>query len=125
MVCDRTIAAAYSVRGSAAGRVSAPVTWDELPAVEIEDFTIATMPGRFADLGDLHAGIDDAVWDIEPLLEWADRDERDRGLGDAPYPPNYPKMEGEPPRVQPSRMNEANWPKQLAPDPDVAPQDLC
>jgi hypothetical protein len=89
--------------------VSAPVTWDELPDVEMRDFTIATMPARFAELGDLHAGMDDAVWSIEPLLEWADRDERDRGLGDAPYPPNFPKQEGEPPRVQPSRMNPSNW----------------
>ncbi|GAB2464162.1 DNA polymerase domain-containing protein [Jatrophihabitans fulvus] len=106
---DRTIAAAYSVRGTPAGRVSAPVTWDELPDVEMDDFTIATMPARFAELGDLHAGIDDAVWSIEPLLEWAERDEADRGLGDAPYPPNFPKQEGEPPRVQPSRKNPANW----------------
>jgi hypothetical protein len=85
------------------------VTWAELPAVEMADFTIETMPGRFASLGDLHAGIDDAVFSIEPLLEWAERDEVDRGLGDAPYPPNFPKQEGEPPRVQPSRMNKANW----------------
>ena len=106
---DRTIASAYSVRGRPWGPVSAPVTWDELPHVEMEDFTIATMPGRFADLGDVHAGIDDAVWSIAPLLEWAERDERDRGLGDAPYPPNFPKMEGEPPRVQPSKMNKDNW----------------
>jgi DNA ligase D len=106
---DRTIASAYSVRGRPHGPVSAPVTWAELPDVEMDDFTIATMPARFAELGDLHAGIDDAVWSIEPLLEWADRDERDHGLGDMPYPPNFPKMEGEPPRVQPSRMNEANW----------------
>jgi DNA ligase D len=106
---DRTIAAAYSVRGMPHGPVSAPVTWAELPDVEMEDFTIATMPARFAELGDVHAGIDDAVWSIEPLLEWADRDESDHGLGDAPYPPNYPKQEGEPPRVQPSRMNRANW----------------
>jgi DNA ligase D len=106
---DRTIAAAYSVRGQPHGPVSAPITWDELPDVEMTDFTIATMPARFAELGDVHAGIDDAVWDIEPLLEWADRDERDHGLGDAPYPPNFPKQEGEPPRVQPSRMNKANW----------------
>ena len=106
---DRTIAAAYSVRGSPAGRVSAPVTWDELPDVEMDDFTIATMPARFAALGDVHAGIDDAVWSIEPLLEWADRDEHDRGLGDAPYPPNYPKMPGEPPRVQPSKKVVAHW----------------
>jgi DNA ligase D len=106
---DRTIASAYSVRGRPNGPVSAPVSWEELPYVEIDDFTIATMPARFAELGDLHAGIDDAVWSIEPLLELADRDERDRGLGDMPYPPNYPKQEGEPPRVQPSRMNPANW----------------
>ena len=63
----------------------------------------------FAELGDLHAGIDDAVWDIEPLLEWSARDEKDRGLGDAPYPPNYPKQEGEPPRVQPSKKVAAHW----------------
>jgi DNA ligase D len=100
---DRTIAAAYSVRGGPRGLVSAPVTWVELPDIEMADFTLATMPARFAELGDLHAGIDDAVWNIAPLLEWADRDEHDRGLGDAPYPPNFPKMEGEPMRVQPSR----------------------
>ena len=106
---DRTIAAAYSVRGQPHGPVSAPVTWDELPDVEIEDFTIATMPARFAAARvTCTPGIDDAVWSIEPLLEWADRDERDHGLGDAPYPPNFPKQEGEPPRVQPSRMNQAN-----------------
>jgi DNA ligase D len=108
---DRTIASAYSLRAKPAGRpgrpvpapVSAPVTWDELPDVEIEDFTMATMPARFAELGDLHAGIDDVAASIEPLLEWSERDERDRGLGDAPYPPSFPKMEGEPMRVQPSR----------------------
>jgi DNA ligase D len=108
---DRTIAAAYSVRGTPKGIVSAPVTWQELPQVRMEDFTIATMPARFAEIGDVHAGIDDAVWSIEPLLDWADRDEQDRGLGDMPYPPNFPKQEGEPPRVQPSKMNKANWPK--------------
>ncbi len=100
---DRTIAAAYSVRGGPLGLVSAPITWDELLDVETADFTIATMPERFARLGDVHAGIDDAVFSIAPLLEWAERDERDHGLGDAPYPPNFPKMEGEPMRVQPSR----------------------
>jgi DNA ligase D len=121
---DRTIASAYSVRASPSGLVSAPVTWDELPGVQTSDFTIATMPGRFADLGDLHAGIDDAAWSIEPLLEWADRDERDRGLGDAPYPPNYPKQDGEPPRVQPSRMNRANWAGAPATTDGVQPQQL-
>lgn len=100
---DRTIASAYSVRGQPHGPVSAPVTWAELPDVETNDFTIATMPERFARLGDLHAGIDDAPWSISPLLEWAQRDEHDRGLPDAPYPPNFPKQDGEPLRVQPSR----------------------
>jgi len=122
---DRTIASAYSVRGRPWGPVSAPVTWSELPDVETEDFTIATMPERFARYGDLHDGIDEAVWSIEPLLDWADRDERDRGLGDAPYPPNFPKQEGEPPRVQPSRMNPANWAADDAGPPiEVEPQDL-
>jgi DNA ligase D len=106
---DRTIAAAYSVRGFDHGPVSAPVTWAELPDVETADFTIATMPARFAKLGDLHGGIDDVHVDIAPLLEWSERDERDHDLGDAPYPPNYPKMPGEPPRVQPSKMNPDNW----------------
>ena len=105
---DRTIAAAYSVRGFPHGPVSAPVTWDELPDVATEDFTIATMPARFAKLGDLHAGIDEVHYDIRPLLEWSERDERDHGLGEAPYPPNYPKMEGEPMRVQPSRARRTD-----------------
>jgi DNA ligase D len=121
---DRTIASAYSVRGKPWGPVSAPVTWSELPDVETEDFTIATMPERFARYGDLHDGIDEAVWSIEPLLDWADRDERDRGLGDAPYPPNFPKQEGEPPRVQPSRMNPANWADDVGRPSEVEPQDL-
>jgi DNA ligase D len=106
---DRTIACAYSLRASPLALVSAPVTWVELPDVEMADFTIESMPARFAALGDVHAGIDDSVFSIEPLLEWAERDEQDRGLGDAPYPPNFPKQEGEPPRVQPSRKNKANW----------------
>jgi len=83
------------------------VTWDKLPDVEINDCMIATMPARFAARGDIHEGIDDAVCDIEPLLAWADRDEHDPGLGDAPYPPNVPKQEGEPLRVQPSRAPAA------------------
>ncbi|MET0767117.1 MAG: non-homologous end-joining DNA ligase [Aeromicrobium sp.] len=71
---DHTIAAAYSVRGFPDGRVSTPVGWDEIDALDPHDFTIATVPERFARLGDLHAGIDAAVFDIAPLLEWADRD---------------------------------------------------
>jgi DNA ligase D-like protein (predicted polymerase) len=74
---DHTIAAAYSVRGNPRGTVSAPLAWDEIGDAEPQDFTIATMPERFARLGDLHAGIDDAVFDFSPLLEWADRDERE------------------------------------------------
>ncbi|MGZ4751200.1 MAG: non-homologous end-joining DNA ligase [Oryzihumus sp.] len=73
---DHTIAAAYSVRGLPDARVSTPIRWDEVDDVLPEDCTIATVPERFARLGDLHAGIDDAVFDISPLLEWADRDER-------------------------------------------------
>ena len=103
---DRTIASAYSVRPKPHAPVSAPVTWDELPDVDTDDFTIATMPERFAKVGDPHATIDDQAFSLEPLLEWADRDERDHGLGDMPYPPNYPKMEGEPKRVQPSKARK-------------------
>jgi DNA ligase D len=104
---DRTIASAYSVRGRADATVSAPVTWDELPDVETEDFTLATMPRRFAELGDLQAGIDDAVCDLRRLLEWVEREEHE-GIGEAPYPPNFPKMPGEPPRVQPSRARKSD-----------------
>jgi DNA ligase D len=71
---DHTIASAYSVRGVAEGRVSAPIGWDEIDDAEPDDFTIATMPARFARLGDLHAGIDEAVFPIDTLLEWSDRD---------------------------------------------------
>ena len=74
---DHTIAAAYSVRGVPDARVSAPIRWDEVDHCEPRDFTIASMPGRYAELGDLHASIDDHVFDIAPLLEWADRDEAD------------------------------------------------
>ena len=105
---DRTIASAYSIRAST-GLVSAPISWDELADVRMEDFTMATMPARFAELGDLHAGIDDAVFDISELLDWSERDEHELGQGDAPYPPNFPKMEGEPPRVQPSKRVASHW----------------
>ena len=104
---DRTVASAYSVRGRPDATVSAPVTWDELPDVETEDFSMATMPARFAALGDVHAGIDDAVCDLRVLLEWVEREEK-AGSGEAPYPPNFPKMPGEPPRVQPSRARKSS-----------------
>jgi DNA ligase D-like protein (predicted polymerase) len=99
---DRTIASAYSVRARPDAAVSAPFDWDELGQVETEEFTLATMPGLFAARGDLHAGIDASVCDLRVLLEWVERDEA-AGVGEAPYPPNFPKMPGEPPRVQPSR----------------------
>jgi len=86
--------------------VSAPVTWQELPDVVTEDFSMETMPDRFAEFGDVHAGIDDAVCDLRVLLEWVEREES-AGVGEAPYPPNFPKMPGEPPRVQPSRARKS------------------
>ncbi|MBA2475002.1 MAG: DNA polymerase domain-containing protein [Actinobacteria bacterium] len=99
---DRTIASAYSVRARPDATVSAPVAWDELPDVETEDFTMATMPARFAAGGDLHARIDETTCDLRALLEWVERDEA-KGIGEAPYPPHFPKAAGEPSRVQPSR----------------------
>jgi DNA ligase D len=96
---DRTIASAYSVRPKPGAPVSAPVTWDELDDVEPEDFTVATMPARFAEVGDRNAAIDDTPHSLRPLLDMYERDEE----GDMPYPPDYPKMPGEPKRVQPSR----------------------
>jgi DNA primase len=96
---DRTIASAYSIRPKPGAPVSAPVTWDELAGVQPEDFTVATMPARFGEVGDLHAAIDDVAHSLQPLL---DRYEA-QGTGDMPYPPDYPKMPGEPKRVQPSR----------------------
>jgi DNA ligase D len=104
---DRTIASAYSVRARPDATVSAPVTWEELPDVETEDFTLRTMPVRFAERGDLQEGIDGSLCDLRRLLEWVERDEG-AGLGEAPYPPNFPKMPGEPPRVQPSRARKGD-----------------
>jgi hypothetical protein len=87
------------VRPKPGAPVSAPVTWDELPEVAPEDFTVATMPARFADVGDRHAAIDEVSHSLQPLLDMYEKDEE----GDMPYPPDYPKMPGEPKRVQPSR----------------------
>ncbi|REF38189.1 non-homologous end-joining DNA ligase [Thermasporomyces composti] len=104
---DRTIASAYSVRPTPRALVSAPVRWDELENVVPEDFDLVTMPKRFDEVGDLHEELTRHAFSIEPLLEMAERDERDHGLGDLPYPPDYPKMPGEPKRVQPSRARKA------------------
>jgi bifunctional non-homologous end joining protein LigD len=99
---DRTTASAYSVRPLPDARVSAPLSWEEVPECEPEDFTVLTMPKRFAKLGDPHAKMDRAVGSLEKLLEMAERDEKE-GLADAPWPPHYQKQKGEAPRVAPSR----------------------
>ena len=99
---DRTIASAYSIRPKPGAPVSAPLDWDELPHVQPEDFNVTTMPARFAEVGDRHAAIDDKHHSLQPLLDMYERDEAG-GEGDMPYPPDYPKMPGEPKRVQPSR----------------------
>jgi bifunctional non-homologous end joining protein LigD len=99
---DRTVASAYSVRPRPDARVSAPVTWDEIDVCNPADFTMATVPARVARIGDPHADIDRHPCSLEPLLDLAARHERE-GLGDAPWPPQYRKQPGEPPRVQPSR----------------------
>jgi DNA ligase D-like protein (predicted polymerase) len=106
---DRTIAAAYSVRPTPDARVSAPLEWDEVPSCDPRDFTLVTMPKRFAAMGDVHGGIDARAYSLDALLELADRHARD-GLGDAPWPPHYRKQRGEPPRVQPSRRRQPKHP---------------
>ncbi len=103
---DRTVASAYSVRPLPDARVSAPLTWDEVPDCRPEDFTLLTVPARYAALGDPGAGIDAAPGGLERLMELVARQEAE-GQGDAPWPPNYRKQEGEPPRVMPSRQRRA------------------
>ena len=100
---DRTVASAYSIRPLPDARVSTPLAWDEVRTVEAEAFTIDTVPARYAAIGDPGDGIDEAVGSLEALLELSRRHEAE-GLGDAPWPPNYAKQAGEPPRVQPSRQ---------------------
>ena len=106
---DRTVASAYSVRPTPDARVSAPLAWDEVDECELADFTLATMPARFAELGDRHAGIDDRSCSLERVLELSAKQERD-GQGDAPWPPHYRKQEGEPARVQPSKRRVSRYP---------------
>ena len=108
---DKTVAGAYSVRPTADARVSAPLAWDEIDSCELADFTLGTMPARFAAIGDRHAGIDDVPGSLEALLELSARQEQE-GQGDAPWPPHYRKQEGEEPRVAPSRRRStASSPK--------------
>jgi bifunctional non-homologous end joining protein LigD len=99
---DRTTCSAYSIRPLPDARVSAPLRWEEIPDCEPSDFTVLTMPARLKAIGDPNAGMDAAAGSLERLLELADRDEA-AGLGDAPWPPHFRKMEGEPARVAPSR----------------------
>jgi DNA ligase D-like protein (predicted polymerase) len=103
---DRTTCSAYSVRPLPDARVSTPLYWHEVPDCDPADFTVLTIPKRFAEIGDPHAGIDAAPGSLERLLELASRDEA-AGLGDAPWPPHFRKMEGEAPRVAPSRAKAA------------------
>ena len=121
---DRTVASVYSVRPLPDARVSFPLHWDEVADVVAEDFTLATVPALYAERGDAGAGIDDSVGSLDALLELSARHEAE-GLGDAPWPPNYAKQEGEPPRVQPSRKRRADTDykgrgKDGGPPPEVA-----
>jgi len=113
---DRTIAGAYSPRALPHAPVSTPITWDELPGVDPREFTVLTVPERLATVGDPWASFHAAPGRIDTLLQWWERDVAD-GLGELPFPPDFPKMPGEPPRVQPSKKNADNW------DADGNPRD--
>jgi DNA ligase D-like protein (predicted polymerase) len=97
---DRTIASAWSIRGTPRATVSTPVTWEQLPDVEPDDFDLVTVPDWLTAHGDPHRTLDDRRFGIEVLLDWFERDRRDHGLGELPYPPDYPKMPGEPKRFR-------------------------
>jgi DNA ligase D-like protein (predicted polymerase) len=117
---DRTVASAYSVRPVPDARVSTPLTWDEVPRVEPEAFTLRTVPGRLGRTGDPGAEIDDRVGTLESALELSDRQARE-GQGEAPYPPHFPKAEGEPVRAQPSRRRKGEDPAGEGSVPPPAP----
>ncbi|QBR73427.1 non-homologous end-joining DNA ligase [Microbacterium sediminis] len=102
---DRTMAGAYSPRPLATATVSTPISWDELNGLEPHDFTVRSIPRRLAEVGDPWAAITESPGRIDTLLEWWQRD-LDDGLGELPFPPDFPKMPGEPPRVQPSRAKK-------------------
>jgi len=102
---DRTVASAYSVRPTGDARVSCPVTWDELPDVELGDFTIDSVPARVRNIGDPSGAIDEVQFSLEPLLGLVAKHEA-MGLGEGAYPPQFPKAAGEPKRVQPSRARK-------------------
>jgi bifunctional non-homologous end joining protein LigD len=111
---DRTVASAYSVRPTQDARVSAPLAWDEVRDCRPEEFTIDTMPARFAQRGDPAAGMDDSMASLQPLLGLAEA-QRESGLPDAPWPPHYDKQAGEEPRVQPSKRRSAGQSPSSAP----------
>lgn len=109
MARDRLMTSVYSIRPSARALVSTPVTWAELPTVVPEDFSVVTLPGRYAERGDVWAPLHQhRPGSVAAALEWYERDAA-HGEGEMPYPPEYPKMPGEPPRVQPSKKNAGNW----------------
>jgi DNA primase len=103
---DKTIASAYSVRHT--GWVSTPFSWDELATIDHKALDLMSFKGRWDDVGDLTAGMDDAAGRLDKAMEMVAEDE-ERGLGEAPWPPHYPKMPGEPPRVQPSKKVDEHW----------------
>ena len=103
MARDRTMASAWSVRARPGAPVSMPVTWESLPEVDPDDFTLRTVPRIRQEAGNPWAALGSSRFDISPLLEVWRQDVEERGLGEMPFPPDYPKMPGEPPRVQPSR----------------------
>ena len=106
---DRTFASAYSARKTPIATVSTPLSWEELRDADPDDYTISTVPDFVASRPDPWADIDSKAQSLEALLEMVKADEQERGLSDLPYPPSYPKMPGEPPRVQPSKKVAANW----------------
>jgi bifunctional non-homologous end joining protein LigD len=118
---DRTTCSAYSVRPLSDARVSTPVSWSEVPDCDPAEFTVLTVPARFASIGDPHAAMDDSRGSLEGLLALAARDEAS-GLGDAPWPPHFRKAEGEAPRVAPSRAKGA--PSKTAKKPARVKQPL-
>jgi len=105
---DRTMAGAYSPRAKPNAPVSTPILWDELDGVDPARFTVRTVPARLEDVGDPWARMQDSPGRIDTLLQWWERDV-ENGLGELPFPPEFPKMPGEPPRVQPSKKVAANW----------------
>ncbi|GAA2857764.1 DNA polymerase domain-containing protein [Microbacterium arabinogalactanolyticum] len=105
---DRTMAGAYSPRAKVGAPVSTPIHWDELDDVDPTRFTVRTIPGRLAEIGDPWADLQASPGRIDTLLEWWERDVSN-GLGELSFPPEFPKMPGEPPRVQPSKKVAANW----------------